>query len=150
MKIFVMSDSHGNTAKCIKATHSESPDLIVHLGDYQDDAIVFSQCYPDIPLYSVKGNCDMMSQNHEEIEFEFGGMLFYITHGHLHNVKTGLAQIVADAKRREVNVALFGHTHIPYYDAADGIVFVNPGSIAKTYATLTLKDGAIVCDIKSI
>lgn len=149
MKILIMSDSHGLSHVCVTVAEKESPDIIVHLGDNQKDTIKLSQQFPDIPLYSVRGNCDLRSESPDEIEFETIGVRFYMTHGHLHDVKRDIRHLISAAKQKGSDVVLFGHTHIAYHQRNEGIVFLNPGSLLKTYAILELKDGATVCDIKN-
>ena len=151
LKILVMSDSHGNKSALLQAVESESPDLILHLGDNDRDCAVVESDYPEIPLRTVRGNCDRSSSGLDIDEFTLGGKRFFMTHGHLYSVKTGFKSIFNTASARGVDVLLFGHTHSAYHSAADGIIIVNPGSIGmggKTYAVLGFKDGAVVCDIK--
>jgi len=157
MKILVMSDSHGDTDSMLLAIRRTIPELILHLGDHDDDCDLTRAMFPQIPIRSVRGNCDAWSNNQDEEIFSLDGKLLFMTHGHLYGVKTGTETIVGAAKAKGADVLLFGHTHIPCYETADGIVLINPGAIgrgrdrnAKTYAVLELKNGAVTCEIKSI
>ena len=38
MKVIVFSDSHGDLNHMIAAVEQEEPDLVLHLGDYWEDA----------------------------------------------------------------------------------------------------------------
>jgi len=137
----------------LKAVELESPELILHLGDYDRDCGAVELAYPEIPLRSVRGNCDRSSANLNVDEFTFGGKRFYMTHGHLFGVKTSLASIVDTAASKCADVLLFGHTHEPHYSVYDGISVINPGSIGagtRSYAILELKDGAVTCEIKRV
>jgi len=137
----------------LKAVARETPELILHLGDYDRDCGSIEWEYPEIPLRSVRGNCDRSSTGLEIDEFTLGGKRFMLTHGHLYRVKTGLSTIIDYATRRGADVVLFGHTHLAHYSTPESISVVNPGSIgmgAKTYAVLELENGVITCDLKRI
>ena len=153
MKILVLSDSHGNGDAMLKATERESPDLILHLGDHDRDCAVIEREYPEIPLRSVRGNCDRMSVGVDCDEFLVAGKRFFMTHGHMYGVKSGMTSIIQDAVLRGADVLLFGHTHISHYCVENDMSIINPGSISmfgKTYAVVELENGAISCDIRKL
>jgi len=153
MKILVMSDSHRDTSAMLKATALELPELILHLGDNDKDCTSIEWEFPEIPLRSVRGNCDRSSSGLDMAEFTINGKRFYMTHGHMHHVKSGLSSLISFSSRRGAEIVLFGHTHNPHYSVSDNITLINPGSIGmggKTYAVLDLKNGDIVCDIKRL
>jgi len=153
VKILVMSDSHGNRNAMLTAVAKESPEMILHLGDNERDCTVVTNEFPEIPLRLVRGNCDLFSSAPDIDEFMLNGKLFLMTHGHLHGVKTGFSSIVDSAARRDADILLFGHTHIPYYSIREDISIVNPGSVGlggKTYAVLELKNGVFECNIKTV
>ncbi|MDR2569389.1 MAG: metallophosphoesterase [Oscillospiraceae bacterium] len=153
MKILVMSDSHGNKDNMLDAISAEAPELILHLGDNIKDCEVINLSYPDIPLRTVKGNCDIGYSGLEMDEFKYGGKRFFMTHGHLYGVKTNIRRIVEAAIYRDVDVLLFGHTHIPYHSAIEGLMAVNPGSIGdnlKSYAILEIENKTISCELKRV
>ena len=151
MKILVMSDSHGNKDALLKVTLLESPELILHLGDHDRDCKIVEWEFPEIPLRSVRGNCDRSSSGLDIDEFTLGGKRFFMTHGHMYGVKTGYSSIVNSAACRGADVLLFGHTHVPYYSVWENLIIINPGSIGmggKTYAVLEFKDGNLNCEVK--
>ena len=153
VKILVMSDSHRNIEAMLKAVAKESPGLILHLGDHEADCAVIDMDYPEIPLRSVRGNCDRLSDVLDRDEFKLGGKLFFMTHGNLYNVKTGYSSIIEAAARKGADVLLFGHTHVPFVSVERGITVVNPGSIGtgrKTYAVLEIRNGTVECEIKRV
>ena len=153
MKVLVMSDSHGSKNNILDAIDIESPDFILHLGDNCKDCSVIESMYPDIPLRSVKGNCDRLSAGSEIDEFILEDKRFFMTHGHLFGVKTGKTSVINTALNRGVDILLFGHTHIPHYSVVENLIVVNPGSIGaggKYYAVLEIKNGAVSCDLKSL
>ena len=153
MKILVMSDSHGNKEAILRATALELPELILHLGDHDRDCSLVGFEFPEIPLRSVRGNCDRSSAGIDIDEFTLSGKHFFMTHGHLYGVKTGYTSIVNSASCRGADVLIFGHTHIAHYSVFENISIINPGSIGmdgKTYAVLEFKNGDVVCEIKRI
>jgi len=153
VKILVISDSHGNKDAILRSVAHESPHLILHLGDHDRDCGSVEWTYPEIPLRSVRGNCDRSSQGLDIDEFVLGGKRFFMTHGHLYGVKTGISSIINAASCRGADVLLFGHTHIAYHDVFEGIAIVNPGSSGmggKTYAVLDLEGGVVACEIKKV
>ena len=153
MKILIMSDSHGNRKAMLKAVESESPEMILHLGDYDRDCSALMEKYPEIPLHSVRGNCDRSSDGRDTFMLTLGGKRVLMTHGHLYRVKSGISIVKDNAIARGADVLLFGHTHIPYYDPQAGLTMINPGSVGmggKTYAVLEIKNGVVICDMKSV
>jgi putative phosphoesterase len=153
MNILIMSDSHRYIKAMIKATELEMPDLIVHLGDHDDDCNLIAEKFPDIPLRVVRGNGDFYSEKPATDQFTVEGKSFFITHGHLFGVKYGYENVISAAKEKSADIVLFGHTHHPYSKINDGLYVVNPGSIGilnSTYALMHLKDGVVSCDIRHI
>ena len=153
LKILVISDSHGNTNSILDAVAKESPEMILHLGDYDRDCSVIGWDYQKIPVRCVRGNCDRGSPGPDTDEFTLGGKRYLMTHGNLYSVKTGLSSVISFAVSRGADVLLFGHTHTPHYSVKHGITIINPGSIGmsgKTYAVLEDKDGGLICDIKTL
>ena len=61
--------------------------------------------------------------------------------------------LVYAAQEQGASLALFGHTHRPFYEQVGGVTLVNPGTAGKggvlTWALVTVFDnGAISCEIK--
>ena len=151
MKILVVSDSHGNKDIMLKVTALESPEMILHLGDHDKDCKAIGWEFPNIPIRSVRGNCDFASGGLDIDEFVLGGKRFFMTHGHIYGVKTSYSSIINSAACRGADVLLFGHTHVSRYFVFENISIINPGSIGmsgKTYAVLDFKNGEISCEIK--
>lgn len=53
-----------------------------------------------------------------------------LTHGHYYGVNMGVSGIVDEAKNRDCDVVMFGHTHKPFLKTVDGVTCLNPGSIS--------------------
>jgi putative phosphoesterase len=156
LRIAVFSDTHGNTAPMLTAARQERPDVLIHLGDHDRDALVLREKFPDTPLYSVCGNCDYAPLAPERLTVELGPVRAFLTHGHLYSVSAWQADwLVYAAQEQGARLALFGHTHRPFYEELGGVTLLNPGTAGKgsklTWALVTIFDnGAISCEIKEL
>lgn len=148
MKVLVVSDVHGRVTPLRWLLKNETADALFFLGDglYDlDQAIAANGAAPDYPIYRVRGNCDIGSDDPAEGLAPFGGVLFFYTHGHLFGVKSGYERIAEYAADRGADVVLFGHTH--YKTLRHGTPFspalFNPGSLRDThsYGVITITDG---------
>lgn len=130
MKIFVVSDTHGNIDEFISfAKKLDRPDLIIHLGDYSEDGYEIEKRM-GIDTIVVKGNCDFLDKRKtkEEEILNLNGKRIFITHGHRYHVKIDILNLFYKAREEKADVVLFGHTHIPLIFEEKGILFMNPGS----------------------
>ncbi|MCT4634604.1 MAG: metallophosphoesterase [Firmicutes bacterium] len=128
MRVLVISDSHGNISN-LEKIDIESFDLLIHCGDFVSDVKMISDKYK-IDIEYVKGNCDYNSDDDEERILELLGHKILITHGHKYGVKYSISKLYYRALELEVDLAIFGHTHLPFDESYDGIRFINPGSIS--------------------
>ena len=154
LRIAVFSDTHGNTAPMLSAVRQERPDVLIHLGDHDRDALVLREEFPDTPLYSVCGNCDLMPLAPEKLVVQLGPVKALLTHGHIYNVSRWQADsLVYAAQEAGAQIAMFGHTHRAVNDQLGGVTLLNPGTAGKgadlSWALVTVFDnGAISCEIK--
>ena len=131
MKILVLSDSHASIHLMRDAVRCIKPNAIIHLGDYFDDGEVLREENPHLSFYQVPGNCDRyrMQQWHPEVLCcQVCGVKLYMTHGHLHMVKSGLYRLLQDAAAEAVQAVLYGHTHTPDCRFENDMWILNPGS----------------------
>jgi hypothetical protein len=146
MKLLILSDSHRKMEYMYRAVEQEQPDLIIHLGDHDRDAERLSKRYPEIPLWSVSGNCDY-GAGPERIVQTLEGVRIYATHGHTLRVKYGLLRAELAAREAEANLLLFGHTHRPLCDWHNGLWMLNPGTCSGmgqiTYGVIELNNGEV-------
>jgi hypothetical protein len=152
MKIAIFSDSHKIKSGMVATVERENPDVIFHLGDYQSDADVLSQKFPDIPLYSVYGNCDLIQRGEPRIIVELEGKKIFATHGHKYSVKMGLDSVVNTALSAGADILLFGHTHKPMDMEFEGLRIINPGTVGPggTYGILVIENGEASYQCKSV
>ena len=141
MLIAVISDTHKNSRsidiakKHIKETNAE---IIIHLGDCIEDVEPLKEEFNG-EVYAVEGNCDSLNKYPKEGILEVNGKKIYFTHGDLYGVKHGLDNLRCRGKEVGADIVLFGHTHEPFKEEKNGIILMNPGSIAKP----VLRDRAI-------
>ena len=98
MKILVVSDTHRNfnVLKQI-VNNNEDSDLIIHLGDGENEARDIQNMYPQIPCVYVQGNCDYGTHHLYEVVTACGYKIF-CCHGHTYDVHSGLHELAAAAK----------------------------------------------------
>ncbi len=130
MKVLIVSDthkSHRNLEKVLERI--EDIDMLIHLGDTEggEDYI---QALVDCPVHIVGGNNDFFSELPREEEFEIQGKHIFITHGHYYYVTMNEEYLKKEAKERGADIVMYGHTHRPAYSKKDGLITLNPGSIA--------------------
>jgi uncharacterized protein len=155
MRVLVLSDTHSprRWKACPPALlpHLGAADVILHAGDV---------CTPDVldllstfaPVHVVMGNNDVPDVAEwgapETLEVELEGVRIGMIHDS--GQKEGRA---ARLRQRfpTADVVVFGHSHIPLDETADGVRILNPGSPtdrrrqpAGTFATLLLQDGELV------
>ena len=150
MKIIVVSDTHGSYRNFKKVMElNRNADIIVHCGDSRDELDDIKLEFRDKKFVTVKGNCDFMTMLPLSEEFTADGVKFFVTHGHMYNVKYGLLDLFMAAKEKQADIALFGHTHIPHDEVVDGIRLFNPGSLGydKSFGVIEIKDGQVLTNI---
>ncbi|WP_112181535.1 MULTISPECIES: metallophosphoesterase [Paraliobacillus] len=141
-KVLITSDSHGLTEELeiIKERHKDEVDQMIHCGDSELEF----DASPMDNFKKVTGNCDFDSRYPDELDFAVADLNFYITHGHMHQVKTSLKPVIKRAKELDAKIICHGHSHIAVAQKIDNKVIINPGSIRlprvreeKTYAILS-------------
>lgn len=129
MKLLVISDNHGDEdiLEEVLSIYEDDIDRFIHCGDSE-----MSDVHPLWQQYSVvKGNMDRSNQFHDFKIEKVKGKPFFITHGHLYNVKFSRNKIVEEAKNADSSFAFYGHSHIPKVEKIDDIYAINPGSISQ-------------------
>jgi len=147
--LLVLSDIHGaltNLTLVLKWAKNFAPDAAVFLGDgISDLESTRMKAGFFCPWQMVKGNNDFGFSHQEAAVFDFGGHRFFLCHGHRYNLYMGMETLSAAARNNGADVALFGHTHIPFRDDADGLLLVNPGSIGNPRSTVGSTFAVIEC-----
>lgn len=128
-RVLVVSDSHGRNGNLLLVMDRVKPDLILHLGDSEDDEDLImaeAQC----PVIILCGNCDYSRYLPDEEVVTLGSHRVFLAHGHRHNVRFDLETLAEAALEQNCDVAIYGHTHMPEMEEEQGVTIYNPGSIS--------------------
>lgn len=153
MKLLVLSDSHGCVDNVLRIVEIEKPDKVLHLGDGRRDFEALERKYYTLPMVGLIGNCDFAMNGPSDYSECMDGVTIYACHGHRYQVKAGLQWLRYAAMEREAKLCLYGHTHIPAIEEADGITYLNPGACggySSYYAVVELLNGEFHCEIKML
>lgn len=143
--IIIISDTHGKLPKKFEFWEAlENVDYIIHLGDGIREIQTLKEAFGDKFIY-VYGNCDHMSNNHEQL-LDIEGTKIFITHGHNYGVKSNLLNLHMRGIELGAKCCLYGHTHRASLEDYGDIKLINPGSLthARTYCYMTVKDNKIL------
>lgn len=159
-KLVITADIHGSLASWLTLKHLLSPeDKLAIAGDLFDTRYG-SYSDPDFQpetirkdfnslgqdVYYVYGNCDVPSfcPGYEpDLTFTEFNQSIYLHHGHRPAKLTG-----------NENIIIQGHTHLCFLEQADGLIYMNPGSISAprngiyTYGIIDRNRAALV-ELKS-
>ena len=153
MKILVFSDSHGSAFNMQKAVNMHpDAEYILHLGDGVEDLRYIKHSIPNV--IAVSGNHEDFTpledkQPHTRV-LEIAGKRIFMCHGHKQKVRLGLQNLYYTANEENVDIALYGHTHISRTLYEDGLWIVNPGSCSRprdsspSYAVIDITEKGIM------
>ena len=82
------------------------------------------------PVHMVAGNNDFFCDLPREDEFEIGRYRVLLTHGHYYYISMGTEMLKEEARARNFDIAMFGHTHRPYLEQERDVTVLNPGSMS--------------------
>lgn len=134
-----MADTHGLLRPEVERI-LETCDVIIHAGDF-DNQMLYHKLNISQPLYAVRGNNDRgWSGGLPNLRrFEIGGIKFIMAH----------ERVDIPGALGDVQVAVFGHSHMYYQQEIDGRLWLNPGScgykrftLPLSMAVMTIEDGA--------
>ncbi len=129
MKILVVSDTHRNFAILNEVVNKNlDADLIIHLGDGENEARDVHNLHPEKPMIYVGGNCDYGSHKQWHVVNACGYKIF-CCHGHNEDIHSGLGLLVSKAKAEDCKIALYGHSHLYRTEIVDDVFVMNPGSL---------------------
>jgi uncharacterized protein len=122
-------------------------DLIFHAGDV-NARWVLRELEKIAPVWVVRGNNEEQPLSVElppELYFQAGTHRIGMMHGH--QGKRTARENTAAHMRGVVDLAIYGHSHIPEIATRDGLMMVNPGSPTQrryqpshTFAIVTIAD----------
>src|SRR5713226_5436374 len=118
MSIFVLADTHNRFPEKLSALAKDA-DEIWHLGDVCAEQILDELRAIGPPVTVVRGNCDSNLEWPLVVDLVRGGLKFRLEH------------IPPDVPPKDVDVVLHGHTHVPRNEKRGGVLFLNPGCVAR-------------------
>ncbi len=125
-------------------------DIVLHAGDWTS-AATLKLLQQKAKVFGVWGNMDdgaIRKELPEKTIVEIQNFKIGITHGF--GAPEGMVEKVRTRFLEQVDMILFGHTHVPHREEKEGILFFNPGSLSfnndrreLTYAILEIKDNEL-------
>lgn len=146
MQLLVLSDTHlqNNLLKNITDRYP-TMDYYIHCGD--------SSLENDNPLLAkyltVNGNHDQSGNFKTNIIFKAGKYRCLITHGNKFNIYYGNEQLITFMKKKHIDIAFHGHTHVPAYSVIENKYIINPGSVMVNRSSYGFGTFAIVTIIEN-
>ena len=138
IRVAIMADTHGVLRPEVESI-LETCDVIVHAGDF-DNQMLYHKLNVDQPLYAVRGNNDRgWSGGLGQVNrFEIGGVKFIMAH----------ERVDIPSVLKDIQVVIFGHSHMYYQQEISGRLWLNPGScgykrftLPLSMAVMTIEDG---------
>ena len=139
----VISDTHGLLRPEVEQI-IQSCDVVIHAGDF-DSQMLYHKLNIKQPLYGVRGNNDGYWAEHlpQIRRFSLEGVSFLVVHD----------QGDVPSQLQDVQVVIFGHSHMYYQQERDGRLWLNPGScghrrfhLPLSMAVLTIEDGQVFAE----
>ena len=129
-RVLVVSDSHGNNENVRKAIKKAGKiDLMIHLGDVGTNYLEVERM-SGVPTYMVAGNNDYGGFLRDTSIIYIGSHKCLLTHGHRQGVYYGLDRLRYLALENECDIAMYGHTHVPFLEEnPEDVTILNPGSL---------------------
>jgi putative phosphoesterase len=152
MRIIVVSDTHGAPELLLSAVRQAGKtDMLLHLGDGQRDCGALERAYGG-EVRMVRGNCDFMGGDLYEQILSPGGVVVFMTHGHLYDAKLTLNKLWYKGQQCGADIVCFGHTHMPLLDRQGKLTLLNPGSLrhGRTYGLIEIRDGKADVKIRDL
>jgi len=149
LKLLVVSDTH--IPERLKELPEEildaakDADGIIHAGDFTGEEALWLFRGMGPPLYAVRGNMDVpgvAKALEDKLVFELGGVKIGLIHGF--GPPEGLHQRVRKLLPDDLDVLVFGHSHVPMLENDSGLLILNPGALSsgrRSYALLFIDDG---------
>lgn len=126
-RLGLISDTHGFLDPQVPGLLT-GVDRILHAGDIGWPQIIL-ELGGVAPVTAVVGNTDHGLPYRETEVVTVGGRKFLVHHiVNPHRLADGLEHRL---RQEQPDVVVFGHTHEPYRQTVNGVLFVNPGSAGR-------------------
>jgi putative phosphoesterase len=147
MKIGVISDTHNfldpSVARLFKGV-----DHILHGGDIGLPGIL-QELEEIAPVTAVLGNTDDPGFGYRLTEVaELSGLKFLLHH--IVNPRAPGEAMLERLARHRPDVVIFGHTHVPFSETINGVLYFNPGYAAKNRFGMQRSVAVLHCKGKEI
>jgi hypothetical protein len=146
VKLGIISDTHSFLDPRIAEIFA-GVDHILHAGDVGPHSLLL-ELATIAPVTAVLGNTDDgVDLNLTEVA-KIGGRKFLVHHiVNPHALGDDLRIRIA---RERPDAVVFGHTHKPFYETINGVLFLNPGYAGKQRFALDRSVAILHCDEKQL
>lgn len=129
MKIGILSDTHNNADKIIKAVeffNLRQTELVLHAGDFSfaSSAKLFSKL--TMPMIAVFGNNDLDTYDLEKTIMPFG-QIYSAPYSFTVDDKRFMLTHRLYSTETKFDYMVYGHTHKPHIQKTPSGMFINPG-----------------------
>ena len=146
MKIGIISDTHGHVPNAVHDALAGA-DHILHAGDVGPMEVI-TELESIAPVSAVLGNTDYSIQLPQTHIQRFVSQKFLVHHIVDLPVPSQVVRVaMAD---EQPNVVVFGHTHMPYNEHHDGVLFLNPGSASNPRGDSAPSVAIVECNESSL
>lgn len=132
-KILVLSDTHGKLPINIDSFNAN---FLIHAGDIGKEILNKIDIDVEYTPYIVRGNTDFDINNGipDFITETIEGVRFFIVHNLSapHRIISENDNLI---KTYQPDIVVFGHTHKPFVEKKNDILFFNPGSVGMAGMT---------------
>lgn len=130
MRILIVSDTHGMHRNLNKVLERVGKiDMLLHMGDVEGGEYYIEQ-NAGCEVHMIAGNNDWFSELPAEEELQIGKYKVLMTHGHSYYVSMDTQRLKKEARARNVQIVMYGHTHKPDLDVREDLIVLNPGSLS--------------------
>ena len=134
MKIGVVSDTHSFEIPKQLLTDFKKVDLIVHAGDFcsKKDLNVFTQFKEVKAVHGNMDDAELCRLLPRRQIFDCGKFKIGLFHGEGSSGKI-LETVQKEFKNDKVDAVIFGHSHHPFNEVVNKVLYFNPGSPNDTF-----------------
>ncbi len=150
VKIGILSDTHGVLHQAVLDLF-DGVDAIFHAGDIGDDHVL-TRLKNIAPVMAVRGNMDLPPLSYDIPIYRVSRLAdknILITH-RVGNPMKPPAELQERLLQVQPAAVVFGHTHNPFNQWINGILFFNPGSAGRKKHGQPLSVGFIEVDAGEI
>ncbi|PNU18809.1 metallophosphoesterase [Geothermobacter hydrogeniphilus] len=119
-------------------------DLVLHAGDLGPPEALF--CFAPLPVLAVRGNTDT---GHADLPSQrlltLDGVRIGLVHGW--GAAAGLeTRVIRHFDGQELDLLIFGHSHVPVCTRRNGLLLFNPGSLNRPRSSRGPTVGRLILD----